>query len=88
MCFIAYGMVNVSLLLDLRIMGTGPWHNRSISIFPIAPEITLAYSFFSHFIKGLSINNYGGYITFSTFPTSLESKGTFFGRQVDCQLLI
>ena len=76
-CFIMFGRVNESSIMDLRMMGNGPWHNRSISIFPIAPEISLAYNFFSHFIKGHNLYNYGGYINFSTFPTSVD-KGVLF----------
>ena len=76
-CFIMFGRVKESSIVDLHIMGNGPWHNRRLAIFPIAPEISLAFNFFSQLIPGHNMSNFGGYITCSTFPTTPD-KGMLF----------
>ncbi|KAI0083654.1 hypothetical protein BDY19DRAFT_910426 [Irpex rosettiformis] len=67
--FLVFGRVVSSSLLELQQMGQSGYSNRSVSLSPIPVEYTLLWSFFADLLKPERVNNFGGYVNFSTFGT-------------------
>ncbi|KAI0727876.1 hypothetical protein BC629DRAFT_1447309 [Irpex lacteus] len=69
--FLEFGIVDKSHLLELQLMGNGPWMNKNLQVCTIVTEYLLACSFYANYLpdKVERISNYGGYFNPSSFPT-------------------
>ena len=67
-CFVLYGAVRSSSILEPTVMGSSLWYNRNIAIYPIAAEFVLAYNFFRKLYDQKSVTSFCDYIPISTRP--------------------
>lgn len=76
-CFILYGAVRSTSLLEATVMGTSKWYNRNISIYPLAVDFVLAYNFFQKFYDQKGALTLRDYVPIGTKPMMPGKPPTF-----------